>query len=123
MRNYKYKKEPKAKFSKALLRSFGKTNVDFKLIEEGDRVLVGLSGGKDSLSLVHLLKNMQRNAPFSFDFKAITVNYGMPDEDYHNLSEHCKTYKFPIQFLKQKFMKYLKILLEKIVHLVATFQE
>jgi len=65
------------------------------LIEEGDRVLVGLSGGKDSLSLVHLLKNMQRNAPFSFDFKAITVNYGMPDEDYHNLSEHCKTYKIP----------------------------
>jgi tRNA(Ile)-lysidine synthetase-like protein len=86
---------PKAKLSKALLRGLGKTNVEYKLIGDGDRVLVGLSGGKDSLTLVHLLKNMQQNAPFRFEFKACTISYGMSGEDYKNLSEHCRTYGIP----------------------------
>ncbi len=83
---------PKPKFTKALLRGFGKTNVQYKLIGEGDRVLVGLSGGKDSLTLVHLLKHMQQNAPFDFEFEACTIAYGMEEEDYSNLSVHCKKY-------------------------------
>jgi tRNA(Ile)-lysidine synthetase-like protein len=83
---------PKPKFSKALLREFGKTNVNYKLIEEGDKILVGLSGGKDSLTLVHLLKNMQQHAPFDFEFEACTVSYGMEEEEYTNLKAHCKKY-------------------------------
>ncbi len=86
---------PRAKLTKNLLRTFGKTNATFRLIGEGDRVLVGLSGGKDSLALVHLLKNMQQHAPFSFEFQACTVAYGMPDEDYTALEEHCRTYGIP----------------------------
>jgi len=84
--------ERKAKISKQLLRVFGKTNATFKLIQEGDRVLVGLSGGKDSLSLIHLMKNMQRHAPFNFEFEACTVSYGMPGEQYTVLEEHCQKY-------------------------------
>ena len=64
--------------------------MEFRLIGEGDRVLVGLSGGKDSLALVHLLKHIQRHAPFSFEFEACTIKYGMPDENYNYLVEHCK---------------------------------
>jgi len=78
--------------SKKLLRIAGKTNATFKLIGEGDRVLVGLSGGKDSLALVHILKYMQRNAPFKFEFEACTIKYGMPDENYRYLEEHCKAH-------------------------------
>ena len=74
--------EKKAQISKKLLRVFGKSNAQFKLIGEGDRVLVGLSGGKDSLALIHLMKNMQRHAPFKFEFEACTVSYGMPGEQY-----------------------------------------
>ncbi len=81
-----------ARLSKRLLRVFGKTNVQFELIKEGDRVLVGLSGGKDSLSLIHLLKNMQRHAPFDFEFLACTVSYGMEGEDYTSLHQHCLDY-------------------------------
>ncbi|WP_292661099.1 ATP-binding protein [Nitratifractor sp.] len=84
-----------AKISKRLLRVFGKTNAEYRLIKEGDRVLVGLSGGKDSLSLVHLLKNMQAHAPFDFEFLACTVSYGMPDEDYTALHAHCEAYGIP----------------------------
>ena len=84
--------EPKLNISKKLLRVVGKTNATFKLIGEGDRVLVGLSGGKDSLALIHIMKHIQHHAPFKFEFEACTVNYGMPGEHYSNLIEHCKKY-------------------------------
>lgn len=83
----------KISISKNLLRVTGKTNAAFRLIGEGDKVLVGLSGGKDSLSLVHILKHMQRHAPFKFEFEACTVKYGMPDENYQYLKEHCEAHE------------------------------
>ncbi len=86
---------PRARITKKLLRVFGRTNANFRLIGEGDRVLVGLSGGKDSLALVHLLKNMQHHAPFDFEFQACTIAYGMPDEDYTVLEAHCARYGIP----------------------------
>ena len=79
--------------SKKLLKVIGKTNAEFKLIGEGDKILVGLSGGKDSLSLVHALKHIQRHAPFNFEFEACTIKYGMPQEQYDVLTEHCKKYE------------------------------
>jgi len=78
--------------SKKLLKLAGKTNAEFKLIGEGDKVLVGLSGGKDSLALVHIMKHIQRHAPFNFEFEACTIKYGMPDEHYAFLEAHCKEY-------------------------------
>jgi predicted PP-loop superfamily ATPase len=76
--------------SKKLLKVIGKTNAEFKLIGEGDKILVGLSGGKDSLALVHAMKHIQRHAPFNFEFEACTIKYGMPDEHYDFLSKHCE---------------------------------
>ncbi len=87
----------KAKISKKLLRVFGKTNAKYRLIGEGDRVLVALSGGKDSLSLTHLIKNMQQHAPFKFEFKAVTIKYGMDGEDYRFLEEHCQEFNIPYE--------------------------
>ena len=83
-----------AKISKKIMSRVGKTNAEFGLIEEGDRILVGLSGGKDSLTLVHALKEQKRRAPFEFDFLAVTVTYGM-GEDYTNLQKHCEEYGIP----------------------------
>ena len=71
------------------MSKLGKTNAEFELIQEGDKILVGLSGGKDSLTLIHALKEQQRRAPFDFEFIAVTISYGM-GEDYTNLSNHCK---------------------------------
>jgi tRNA 2-thiocytidine biosynthesis protein TtcA len=84
-----------ALISKKLRKVFGKTNAEYRLISEGDRLLVGLSGGKDSLALVHLLAYMRRHAPFDFTFEACTVHYGMPGEDYAALQGHCDTYGIP----------------------------
>jgi len=79
--------------SKKLLKVIGRTNGEFKLIGEGDKILVGLSGGKDSLSLIHALKHMQRHAPFRFEFEACTIQYGMPGEKYDFLTKHCEEYE------------------------------
>jgi len=75
--------------SKKIMRQLGRTNAAFNLIEEGDRILVGLSGGKDSLTMVHAMKEQQRRAPFRFEFIAVTVDYGM-GEDFTQLIAHCK---------------------------------
>ena len=76
------------------MSKLGKTNAEFKLIEEGDKILVGLSGGKDSLSMIHAMKEQQRRAPFAFEFVAVTVGYGM-GENFDALSAHCMEYDIP----------------------------
>ncbi|TKI69700.1 tRNA 2-thiocytidine biosynthesis protein TtcA [Sulfurimonas crateris] len=76
------------------MSKLGKTNAEFGLIEEGDKILVGLSGGKDSLTMVHALKEQQRRAPFKFEFIAVTVSYGM-GENFDKLIEHCREYEIP----------------------------
>ena len=77
--------------SKKLTRVIGKTNAEYNLIKEGDRVLLGLSGGKDSLTLAHLLKHQIRVTPFNFEFETATVSYGM-GENFDYISSHCKEY-------------------------------
>jgi tRNA 2-thiocytidine biosynthesis protein TtcA len=62
------------KAPKSLLRQVGRAIADFNMIRDGDRVLLGLSGGKDSLSLLHILRHFQRHAPIHFEFAAITVD-------------------------------------------------
>ena len=78
--------------SKKIMSKLGKTNAEFNLIEEGDKILVGLSGGKDSLTMIHAMKEQQRRAPFKFEFIAVTVGYGM-GENFDNLIAHCKKYE------------------------------
>lgn len=59
---------------KALLRPIGRAIADYRMIREGDRVLLGLSGGKDSLSLLHVLVHLQRHAPVKFTVGAVTID-------------------------------------------------
>ncbi|MBA1432596.1 MAG: tRNA 2-thiocytidine biosynthesis protein TtcA [Epsilonproteobacteria bacterium] len=82
------------KLSKKIMSKLGKTNAEFGLIEEGDKILVGLSGGKDSLTMIHAMKEQQRRAPFKFEFLAVTISYGM-GENFDNLTAHCKEYDIP----------------------------
>ncbi len=77
--------------SKKIMSKLGKTNAEFELIQEGDKILVALSGGKDSLTMIHAMKEQQRRAPFSFEFIAVTISYGM-GENYDELHKHCIEY-------------------------------
>lgn len=75
--------------SKKISKLVGKTNAEYGLVKEGDKVLVGFSGGKDSLTLIHSLNHMKKVAPFDFEFKAVTITYGM-GEQVQFLADHCK---------------------------------
>jgi tRNA 2-thiocytidine biosynthesis protein TtcA len=65
---------PPVRPPKSLLRLAGTAIADYRMIRPGDRVLLGLSGGKDSLSLLHVLLHFQRHAPIHFEVGAITVD-------------------------------------------------
>lgn len=86
--------------SKKLLKLVGKTNVEYNLIEENDRVLVGLSGGKDSITLAHVLAHRKKVMPFKFEFLCVVIDYGMGGEDWSYLSAHCKEHDIPFEVMK-----------------------
>ena len=59
---------------KTLLRAVGRAIADYNMIKDGDKLLLGLSGGKDSLSLLQILAHLQTYAPIRFELAAITID-------------------------------------------------
>jgi len=59
---------------KSLLRSVGRAIADYDMIRDGDRILLGVSGGKDSLSLLEILRHLRTYAPVGFELGVITVD-------------------------------------------------
>ena len=55
---------------------------DYRMIEPGDRIAVGVSGGKDSLSLLYLLAALRRYYPVPYELQAVTIDMGLPGMDF-----------------------------------------
>ena len=62
----------------------------FDLVEDGDRIMIGLSGGKDSWALMEILDVLRRRAPINFSLVAVTVNSGYSDYKHDVISRTCK---------------------------------
>ena len=75
-----------------MLSGFRKGITEYKMIKDGDKVAVGLSGGKDSVVLLHLLNEYKKFSPEKFDLVAITVDlrFNGEDGDYSTLIDYCK---------------------------------
>jgi tRNA 2-thiocytidine biosynthesis protein TtcA len=75
---------------KTLLRKVGEAVTRFKMIRDGDRVAVGLSGGKDSVTLLHALFALQKRAPIDFSVCAFTIEQGKFLRPIEPLGEYLK---------------------------------
>ncbi len=75
-------------------RQTGKAIGDFDLIEDGDRIAVGISGGKDSYVLLHALEALRRKAPIKFELIALNIDAGFPDYRKGQIEQHLQQHQF-----------------------------
>ncbi len=73
---------------------------DYEMIEEGDKIAVGLSGGKDSLALLYAMSELRKFYPLNFELYAITLDLGYPEFDATPLREFCEKIDVPFTLVK-----------------------
>ncbi len=90
---------------KSLMRQIGRAIHDFNMIQDGDRLLLGLSGGKDSLSLLHILRHLQAYAPVRFELGAMTVDPQVEGFDPSHLTTYLAGLGIPYYYESQPIAK------------------
>jgi tRNA 2-thiocytidine biosynthesis protein TtcA len=89
------------RLEKRLLAEVARASHDFRLIEPGDRVMVAVSGGKDSHAMLYLLRQIQRRAPFEFSLFAVNVDQGHPGFPERVLPEYFEREGYEYRILKE----------------------
>lgn len=93
--------EKESAVEKKLLHYTGKAIADFRMIQSGDRVMVCLSGGKDSYTMLRMLHLLRRRAPKKFELFAFTLDQSQPGWNDAGLREWIERHKIPYEVLKE----------------------
>ena len=78
---------------------------DYNMIEDGDKIAVGVSGGKDSLTLLETLAEMRRFYPKKYEIYAVTIDMGFENADFSELMEFCRRIKVEFKLVKTEISK------------------
>jgi tRNA(Ile)-lysidine synthase TilS/MesJ len=90
--------QPRINLPKLLIKPVGRAINDFAMIKAEDRILLAVSGGKDSLSLFHLLRHFQRHAPINFDLGVVTIDPQVEGFEPQALNDFFKKFDTPYFF-------------------------
>lgn len=90
-----------SKIEKKLLHYTGKAIADFNMIQKGDKVMVCLSGGKDSFTLVSVLNLLKKRSNHKFDFSVFTLDQGQPGWNDQGLRTWLEDRKIPYEVMRE----------------------
>jgi tRNA 2-thiocytidine biosynthesis protein TtcA len=91
----------KNKLQKRLRRNVGKAIADFGMIEEGDKIMVCISGGKDSLTMLDILLNLKAHAPIDFELVAVNLDQKQPGFPEEVLPNYFESMGMPYEILNE----------------------
>jgi tRNA 2-thiocytidine biosynthesis protein TtcA len=96
------------RLERRLLRATARAIEDFDLVADGDKILVAVSGGKDSHVLLHLLSRLRERAPIRFDLVAVNLDQGHPEFPAATLEAHFRAVGVPYRMLRQDTLSIVK---------------